>query len=77
MKPNFHFAVHLKEQIIDYGPVYGFWAFLQERLNYTLKNFNSNRHGGGEIEVTMMRSWDASICLRQLVSNTIWYTYTF
>lgn len=66
--PNFHFATHLHEQILDYGPVYGFWAFLQERLNYTLKNFNSNRRGHGEIEVTMMRSWDAAVTLRQLVS---------
>ncbi|KIK82150.1 hypothetical protein PAXRUDRAFT_27670 [Paxillus rubicundulus Ve08.2h10] len=33
MKPNFHWAVHLGQQIKDYGLVYNFWAFLSEWLN--------------------------------------------
>ncbi|KIK78458.1 hypothetical protein PAXRUDRAFT_28616 [Paxillus rubicundulus Ve08.2h10] len=54
MKPNFHWAVHLAQQIRDYGPVYNFWAFLSERLNKVLKSSNSNNWTGGQIEISMM-----------------------
>ncbi|KAJ7737495.1 hypothetical protein B0H16DRAFT_1325856, partial [Mycena metata] len=57
MKPNHHWAVHVPAQIRDYGPVYGFWAFLTERLNKVLKNMNSNNWGGGLLEVSMMREF--------------------
>ncbi|KIJ57838.1 hypothetical protein HYDPIDRAFT_171515, partial [Hydnomerulius pinastri MD-312] len=57
MKPNFHWAVHLSEQILDYGPVYNFWAFLSERLNKVLKSSNSNNWTGGQIEISMMREF--------------------
>ncbi|KAL5512094.1 hypothetical protein ACEPAG_3615 [Sanghuangporus baumii] len=33
VKPNFHWVVHLFDQIYDYGPVYSFWTFIFERLN--------------------------------------------
>lgn len=65
--PNHHYAAHMEDQILDYGPVYGFWVFLQERLNYILKHFKTNNRGGGELEVTLMRSYEASTSLRQLV----------
>src|ERR1700692_2075038 len=26
IKPNFHWVTHIFDQIIDYGPVYGFWT---------------------------------------------------
>ncbi|KIK81198.1 hypothetical protein PAXRUDRAFT_35943 [Paxillus rubicundulus Ve08.2h10] len=48
MKPNFHWAVHLTQQIQDFGPVYNFWAFLSERLNKVLKSSNSNNWTGGQ-----------------------------
>jgi hypothetical protein len=57
MKPNHHWAVHVPAQIRDYGPVYGFWAFLTERLNKVFKNMNSNNWGGGLFEVSMMREF--------------------
>jgi hypothetical protein len=57
MKPNFHWAVHLPQQIRDYGPVYNFWAFLSERLNKVLKSSNSNNWTGGQIEISMMREF--------------------
>ncbi|KAH7923259.1 hypothetical protein BV22DRAFT_986942, partial [Leucogyrophana mollusca] len=58
MKPNFHWSVHLVEQVKDYGPVYNFWAFLSERLNKLLKSSNSNnRTGGGQVEISMMREF--------------------
>ncbi|KAF8144902.1 hypothetical protein K438DRAFT_1631086, partial [Mycena galopus ATCC 62051] len=57
MKPNHHWAVHIPDQILDFGPVYTFWAFLTERLNKILKNLNSNNWTGGLLEVSMMREF--------------------
>lgn len=56
VKPNFHWVIHIFDQICDYGPVYGFWSFTYERLNKLLKSYNTNNHGGGEIETTFMRA---------------------
>lgn len=67
--PNHHFSVHLYDQILDYGPVYGFWCFLQERLNYILKAFKTNNRGKGILEVTLMRSFAALSWLREVVST--------
>ncbi|KAJ7910705.1 hypothetical protein B0H13DRAFT_2660867 [Mycena leptocephala] len=47
LKANHHWAVHVPDQLPDYGPVYNFWAFLTERLNKLLKNLNSNNWTGG------------------------------
>lgn len=57
MKPNHHWAIHIPDQILDYGPVYTFWAFLTERLNKLLKNLNSNNWTGGCLEVSMMQEF--------------------
>ncbi|EIW73973.1 hypothetical protein CONPUDRAFT_40430, partial [Coniophora puteana RWD-64-598 SS2] len=57
LKPNFHWAVHLSDQIRDFGPVYNFWAFLSERLNKVLKSFNVNNWTGGQVEISMMREF--------------------
>ncbi|KAF8134171.1 hypothetical protein K438DRAFT_1499247, partial [Mycena galopus ATCC 62051] len=54
MKPNHHWAVHIPDQILDFSPVYTFWAFLTERLNKILKNLNGNNWTGGLLEVSMM-----------------------
>ncbi|KAF7372087.1 alcohol dehydrogenase [Mycena venus] len=37
VKPNFHYITHIFQIIRDFGPVYGFWTFLFERLNKLLK----------------------------------------
>ncbi|KAJ7482502.1 hypothetical protein FB451DRAFT_1364546 [Mycena latifolia] len=57
LKPNHHWAVHIPDQLTDYGPVYNFGAFLTERLNKPLKNLNSNNWTGGALEVSMMREF--------------------
>ena len=31
--PNMHLHLHLKECLIDYGPLYAFWCFAFERYN--------------------------------------------
>ncbi|KAJ7460352.1 hypothetical protein B0H11DRAFT_2242123 [Mycena galericulata] len=55
--PNHHWAVHCPDQLVDYGPVYNFWAFLTEHLNKLLENLNSNNWTGGQLEVSMMREF--------------------
>lgn len=56
LMPNHHWATHIGEQIRNFGPVYGFWCFLSERLNKILKGYNFNNRNGGELEITMMRA---------------------
>ncbi|KAF8573472.1 hypothetical protein K439DRAFT_1375334 [Ramaria rubella] len=65
MKPNLHFAVHLPDQVLDYGPVYGTWCFLGEWLDKLLKSFKTNNWGEGQLEVSMMRAWGCDIQMQQ------------
>ena len=37
---NIHVISHLTEDIQRYGPIYGWWAFPVERINYVIKNSN-------------------------------------
>jgi hypothetical protein len=67
--PNHHWAVHVPDQLLDYGPVYNFWAFLTERLNKILKNINSNNWTGGELEVSMMREFHRKSAVDSAVRN--------
>ncbi|TDL13709.1 hypothetical protein BD410DRAFT_734964 [Rickenella mellea] len=67
MKPNQAWAVHIVDQIRDFGPVYSFWTFVSERLNKLLKNFNSNGLKGGQMEISMMRSFGREKQLRTMV----------
>ncbi|KAF7368239.1 hypothetical protein MVEN_00144000 [Mycena venus] len=69
MKPNHHWAVHIPEQIVQYGPLNGFWAFLTERLNKILKNLNSNNWTGGRLEVSMMREFHRSTRITSVLSQ--------
>ncbi|KIJ09903.1 hypothetical protein PAXINDRAFT_86790 [Paxillus involutus ATCC 200175] len=71
MKPNFHWAVHLTQQIRDYGPVYNFWAFLSERLNKVLKSSNSNNWTGGQVEISMMREFARGSRLDSLARSAL------
>ncbi|KAH9911971.1 hypothetical protein B0H21DRAFT_714183, partial [Amylocystis lapponica] len=69
VKPNFHYMTHIFDQIEDYGPVYGFWTFLTERLNKVLKSYATNNHAGGEIEVTFFRAFSRDVRLRRLLNE--------
>lgn len=40
--PNMHLHGHIKECILDYGPVYGFWCFSFERYNGMLGDYHTN-----------------------------------
>ncbi|KAJ6572666.1 hypothetical protein B0H10DRAFT_2444291 [Mycena sp. CBHHK59/15] len=76
MKPNHHWAVHIPDQVVQYGPLNGFWAFLTERLNKILKNLNSNNWTGGRLEVSMMREFHRSTRITSVLSQIATETST-
>ncbi|KAI9003775.1 hypothetical protein CLU79DRAFT_714218 [Phycomyces nitens] len=55
LSPNMHLHLHLRETILDFGPVYSYWLFGFERYNSILKNINTNRKSG--FKATYMRSF--------------------
>lgn len=67
MKPTHHWVTHIFDQLRDYGPVYGFWTFLFERLNKLLKSYSMNNHGAGELEVSFFRAFEKDRELRTMV----------
>ena len=50
--PNMHLHCHLKELLLNYGPVYNFWLFSYERYNGILEKFPSNNRS---FEIQMMK----------------------
>lgn len=40
--PNMHMHCHLKQCILDYGPIYSFWLFSFERYNGIFESFPTN-----------------------------------
>ncbi|KAJ7712854.1 hypothetical protein B0H16DRAFT_1811810 [Mycena metata] len=69
VKPNFHYITHIFKIIRDFGPVYGFWTFLFERLNKLLKSYDTNNHGDGELELTFFREFHRDANLREVLSQ--------
>ena len=53
--PNLHLSLHLKECLLDYGPVHGFWCYSFERCNGCLSKFHTNNKD--MIEVQLMRKF--------------------
>lgn len=52
--PNIHLHCHLKNVLLDYGPVHEFWLFSFERYNGFLGNQSTNNR---EIEVQLMKQF--------------------
>ena len=50
--PNMHLHCHLKDIIIDHGPVYSFWCFSFERYNGIIGNTLTNKRS---LELQLMR----------------------
>jgi hypothetical protein len=69
VKPNFHWVIHIFDQIRDYGPVYNFWTFLFEHLNKVLKSYSVNNHEGGEVEITFLWAFNCDVALQDMVRN--------
>ena len=42
LKPNHHYALHIPEILLSFGPIYGTWSFSIERLIGRLHKLNSN-----------------------------------
>lgn len=43
VKPNMHFATHIIDCILDFGPIYGFWLFSFERMNGIMGSYHTNQ----------------------------------
>ena len=52
--PNMHLHLHLKDSLIDYGPIYAFWLFSFERFNGLLGTYSTNKRN---IEIQLMRKF--------------------
>ena len=52
--PNMHLHLHLKESLLDYGPIYAFWLFSFERFNGLLGTYSTNKRN---IEIQLMRKF--------------------
>lgn len=62
---NMHMHRHLKDSVIDYGPVYSFWLFSFERFNGLLGGIPTNKRC---IEPRLMERF---VCDQQLHSNLL------
>lgn len=51
---NLHLHGHLKECILDFGPVYSFWLFSYERMNGVLGSLHTNCH---DLSLQIMRRY--------------------
>ena len=40
--PNMHLHGHLRDCILDYGPIYSFWCFSFERYNGIMGDYHTN-----------------------------------
>ena len=58
--PNMHMHLHLKDSIVDYGPVYAFWLFSYERYNGILGAVPTNNRA---VETQLMKRF---VCDQQL-----------
>lgn len=50
--PNMHLHCHLKQSLLDYGPIHNFWLFSYERYNGILENFPFSKRS---IEIQLMQ----------------------
>ena len=57
IKPNMHLHCHLKEILIDHGPVSNFWCFSFERFNGILGSAPTNKRS---VELQLMRRFQLS-----------------
>lgn len=63
--PNMHMHLHLKDSIMDYGPVYAFWLFSYERYNGILGSVPTNNK---TIEPQLMKRF---VCDQQLRNEAL------
>ena len=66
--PNMHLHLHLKDCLLDYGPVHGFWCFPFERFNGILGAYPTNNLN---VEVQMMNRFIRHQAVKRL-TNSEW-----
>jgi hypothetical protein len=69
LSPNFHQLLHLEEFILEYGLLYNTHTWPFECANHDLTIINTNNHGKGILEGTMMHGWWTNSSLQVLVSQ--------
>ncbi|KAF8594557.1 hypothetical protein BDV93DRAFT_515687 [Ceratobasidium sp. AG-I] len=57
LPPNFHQLIHLEQFILENGLLYNTHAWPFERVNHDITRINTNGHGNGVLEGTMMKGW--------------------
>ncbi|OAD81184.1 hypothetical protein PHYBLDRAFT_161810 [Phycomyces blakesleeanus NRRL 1555(-)] len=67
--PNMHLHLHLRETVLNFGPVYGYWLFSFERCNDILKNYATNRKDG--FEGTYMKKYLEEVYQGDLICQTL------
>ncbi|KAH7918137.1 hypothetical protein BV22DRAFT_986532, partial [Leucogyrophana mollusca] len=58
-RSNHHFALHIGEFFVRFGPMHGWWMFPFERIIGILQQVNTN-HKLGQLETTMLESFCAA-----------------
>ncbi|KAF8598358.1 hypothetical protein BDV93DRAFT_451263 [Ceratobasidium sp. AG-I] len=69
LPPNFHQLIHLEEFILENGSLYNTHAWAFERANNDVTRINTNGHGNGVLEGTLMKGWWGSSQIQGLVSE--------
>ena len=73
--PNMHLHLHLKECLLDYGPVQGFWCFPFERFNGVMGKYHTNNN---IIEVQIMEKFLSEQKIKSLMfTSEAAGTFTF
>ena len=67
--PNMHLHNHLKEVILDHGPVTSFWCFSFERFNGILGSTQTNKRS---VELQLMRQFLMSRYLKDVTLPTMY-----
>lgn len=70
--PNIHLHCHLKETIIDYGPIHSFWCFSFEGYNGILGSIKTNNRS---IELQLMRKVITLRCIDNISVDQDFYPY--
>ncbi|OAD72122.1 hypothetical protein PHYBLDRAFT_170017 [Phycomyces blakesleeanus NRRL 1555(-)] len=69
LSPNMHLHLHLRETVLNFGPVYGYWLSSFERCNGILKNYATNRKDG--FEGTYMKKYLEEAFQGDLIRQTL------
>ena len=63
---NMHLHCHLKETVLNFGPIYSFWCFPYERYNGILGSYSTNNHS---INIQVMRKFSFQQSLDKYLSD--------